>query len=161
MVSQKLVFRVLAILCLTVLLTGAASWTGSHAQAIGVLQHSSPSTGWQGDFATWTGLNQPAAPQGGGVYRPGAHFLHGSQASNITGFTTSLDHPLLNQEASVLFIATQHSQPNGLPAYLESNNPIGVYWNAGQQRWAVMYENTAMLADRAFNIYVPRSAIPR
>ncbi|MCS6847109.1 MAG: hypothetical protein RMN52_05265, partial [Anaerolineae bacterium] len=86
---------------------------------------------------------------------PGVHFLHVATSANISGHSTYIDHPALNGNPGAIFLVTQNWNPGGVGGTYNSN-PIGVWYNALQNKWAVFNQNlAAMPPGAAFNVFVP------
>ncbi len=112
----------------------------------------------------WTLFSQNIAPINVGtsfnVFNPvpgDGVFAHVSSASNVSGWATEIDHPLLNDRPNSFVLATQNWTAGGALTY--NPHPIGVFYFAfgGPGRWHVINADQPVGQDMpinlGFNIY--------
>ena len=79
-------------------------------------------------------------------------FIHRATAANINANTTTIDHPLCNNDPNAILIVTPNWNPGGVATY--NNHQIGVYYT-GTLRWAIFNQDlAAMPVGAAFNVLV-------
>lgn len=84
-------------------------------------------------------------------------FAHVSSASNVSGWATEIDHPLLNDRPNTFVLATQNWTAGGALVY--NPHPIGVFYFSfgGPGRWHVINTDQPVGQDMpinlGFNIY--------
>jgi len=117
---------------------------------------------WYSQFdGQWSVFNQDyaAMPDGAAfnVTVPPAGsdvFVHTALPVNTIENTTYIDHPLTNNRPGAVLLVTQNWNPNGRGGTY-NNHPIGVFYDAAEDRWAVFNEDHANIpANAAFNVAV-------
>jgi hypothetical protein len=92
-----------------------------------------------------------------------AVFVHTATAANIYFNYTLIDHTLTNENPNALIFATQNYNPGG-GASQYNNQPIGVWYSNGAQKWSVFNQDTAssMPVGADFNVIVifPKVYLP-
>jgi hypothetical protein len=85
-----------------------------------------------------------------------AVFIHRATPENISENSTYLDNPLTNDNPEAILYVTQNWNPGGSRGIYNSH-PIGVWYDAGRQRWAIFNQDReAMPEGAAFNVAVLR-----
>ncbi len=80
-------------------------------------------------------------------------FQHESTAGNINGGWTYLDHSQLNKNPAAIIHAVLVSGPS-------KGKNIGVWYDAGQAKWAIFHQDrTPMAAGNIFNVYPAASYV--
>jgi hypothetical protein len=82
-------------------------------------------------------------------------FIHTATAANITGHTTAIDNPALNNQPNARILITQNW--GNVDPYINitvyNNHPVGVYYAAG--KWRIFNQDfAAMPANVKFNVYL-------
>ncbi len=86
---------------------------------------------------------------------PGARFVHTATATNTSGSSTYIDHPLTNNNPNAIVLVTQNYNPGGVGSTY-NNHPIGVYYSGGSKKWAIFNQDiAAMPTGAAFNVLIP------
>lgn len=94
---------------------------------------------------------QEPAPGGSGF---DAAFVHHATRENISANSTYLDNPLTNARPNVVLYVTQSWNPGG-GSGTYNDHPIGVWYDADAQRWAIFNQDReAMPEGAAFNVAV-------
>ncbi len=90
---------------------------------------------------------------------PGTNvFVH--TATSVSGNHTFIDNPLTNGNPNAIVSVTPNYNPGGIscpPACVYTNFPIGVYYDAGVNKWAVFNQNgtlSSMPTNASFNVSV-------
>ncbi len=79
-------------------------------------------------------------------------FIHRAVAATISGNTTTIDHPLSNNDPNAILIVTPNWNPAG-GAGVYNPNPIGVYYTG--TRWTIFNQNlVGMVTNSAYNVLV-------
>ncbi|BCX05518.1 MAG: hypothetical protein KatS3mg053_3456 [Candidatus Roseilinea sp.] len=100
----------------------------------------------------------PASEAASGL--PGVRFVHVATSANIAGQSTHIDHPLLNGNPNAIFLVTQNWNPGGVGGTY-NNNPIGVWYDILQSKWAIFNQSlTNMPSGAAFSVFVPATGSP-
>ncbi|MCJ7738003.1 MAG: hypothetical protein MUQ10_11955 [Anaerolineae bacterium] len=125
--------------------------------------HPHPIGVWYSSSAQkWAIFNQDLATMITGVHfnvlipatGPGT-FVHTAAASNISGNSTYINHPLTNNNPDAIVFITQNWNPGGGDGTY-NNRAIGVWYSSSAQKWAVFNENlAAMPSGAAFNVLIP------
>ncbi len=89
------------------------------------------------------------------IFAQDAMYVHTTTASNITGNFTTLDHPDLNNNPSACINYVHNWNPEG-PTGVYNDNPDGLWYNPGSEKWTIYNEITAndMIVGASFNIYI-------
>jgi hypothetical protein len=84
-------------------------------------------------------------------------FVHEATAGNSSGNSTYLDHPLLNGHPESVILITQNWNPGGGLSGTYNPYPVGVWYSAGSEQWAIFNQDgTSMPVGAAFNVLVLR-----
>jgi hypothetical protein len=85
-----------------------------------------------------------------------AGFIHRATLENISENSTYLDNPLTNDNPEVILYVTQNWNPGGSSGIYNSH-PIGVWYDASRERWAIFNQDRGAMPDgAAFNVAVLR-----
>jgi serine/threonine protein kinase len=150
--------RVLGRVAMTVLavlvLTGLAGWSmsgqtafrvASPDQALGTGNSSNPDEA--STTETVTGPTEAAGSPGE------AAFVHRAAPENISSNSTYLNNPLANGNPDAFISVTQNWNPGDNGTY--NDHPVGVWYDAGEERWAIFNQDRATMPDGAsFNVTV-------
>lgn len=84
---------------------------------------------------------------------PAVSFGHRAGGANLSGNTTTIDHPSVNSRPEALLIVTPNWNPGGAGGVYD-NDPVGVYYTGS--RWAIFNQHTgvAMPDGASFNVAV-------
>lgn len=83
------------------------------------------------------------------------YFVHDANVDNTNQHITYLDHPMINDNPSVLLQIGHNWNPPGQEGVL-NNSLIAVWYDVEQARWAIVNENHEAIPDGAsFNILIP------
>jgi hypothetical protein len=78
--------------------------------------------------------------------------IHRAASENISGNSTYIDDPLANGDPDAVLLATPNWNPGG-DSGLYNDHPIGVWYDANRQRWAVFNQDLVAMPDgAAFNV---------
>lgn len=81
-------------------------------------------------------------------------FVHRATRDNIVRNSTYLDDPLANGDPDVILYVTQNWNPGGGPGTY-NNHPIGVWYDARVERWAIFNQDLAAMPEgAAFSVVV-------
>jgi len=81
-----------------------------------------------------------------------ATFVHRAAPENIVGNSTYLDVPPINGDPDAILHVTQNWNPGG-GAGTYNNHPVGVWYDAYVQRWAIFNQDLAAMPEgAAFNV---------
>lgn len=86
-----------------------------------------------------------------------AAFVHRATADNISADNTYIDNELINDNPDAILYVTQHWNPDQKDPNegVYNENPIGVWYDPNEQRWAILNENRAEMPEgAAFNVAV-------
>ncbi len=90
---------------------------------------------------------------------PGVRFVHIATSGNIgcgSSQCTYIDHPLLNGNPNAIFVVTQNFNPGGGSSGVYNNHAIGVWYDTGQNKWAIFNQDlVSMPVGAAFNVLIP------
>jgi hypothetical protein len=124
-----------------------------------------PMQGQQGEPAQ-SNENQPAQgnedqPAQGNQDEPApdetavdAVFIHRATPENISANSTYLDNPLTNGTPDATLFVTQSWNPGGGPGTY-NNHPIGVWYDANRERWAIFNQDRENMPNgAAFNVAI-------
>jgi hypothetical protein len=79
-------------------------------------------------------------------------FVHTATGGNISSHITYIDHPQTNNRPDALVFVTQNWNPGGVGGTY-NNAPIGVWYDASAQKWAIFNQDFApMPVNAAFNV---------
>lgn len=80
-------------------------------------------------------------------------FVHRATAANISGHTTTIDHPHCNGDPNAILIVTPNWNPSGTGG-VYNNSAVGVYYAAS--RWRIFNQDqiTPIAVNAAFNVLV-------
>ncbi|MGD8633356.1 MAG: hypothetical protein PVF85_07285 [Anaerolineales bacterium] len=82
-------------------------------------------------------------------------FTHQATVSNIDGHWTYVTHPFTDGNPDAVLFVTQNWNPGGSGGTY-NDHPIGVWYDNGEEKWAIFNEDSAaMPEDAAFNVLVP------
>jgi hypothetical protein len=85
----------------------------------------------------------------GGTNRP--VFVHVATAGNINGNYTDIDNPYSNGDSTAILIVT----PNWSVSFIYDIHPIGVFYDTGNNKWAIFNQDSAaMPVNAVFNVLV-------
>jgi hypothetical protein len=113
------------------------------------------------DGNTWTVFNQNRKPIPAGAQfnilafenGSGTVFTHTTDANNIKGHITILDHPQTNGKGDAIALVSQR-----FGKY--NTSPVGLWWNDG--KWAIFNQNFApMPVGTQFNVLVQKGDVAR
>lgn len=123
-------------------------------------EYNNNNTGVWYDGANWAIYNENSMPFPEGVvydiFVPDAGnanaFKHTTTSSNSVNNYSTIDNALTNAQPDRIIFATHNFGPVG---GVENDNPIGVFYASGYQKWAVYNENDVDMPEGAvFNILV-------
>lgn len=81
-------------------------------------------------------------------------FIHRATGTNIFGDYTLINHPHCNGNPNAVLLVTQNWNPGGVGG-IYNNHPIGVFYEASSQRWAIFNEDgLVMTTNASFNVLV-------
>jgi hypothetical protein len=82
-------------------------------------------------------------------------FVHRAGPANTLSNWTTMDHPLANDSPEAMVFVTQNFNPGGGLGVL-NDQPIGVYYNTGKDRWAIFNQDQTanMPTGAAFSVMV-------
>lgn len=81
-------------------------------------------------------------------------FVQRAGSENISGNSTYIDHPLTNGDPDAVLSITPNWNPGGAGGTY-SDHPVGVWYDADRERWAVFNQDRAeMPTGAAFNVAV-------
>jgi len=85
---------------------------------------------------------------------PGARFVHTATATNTSGSSTYIDHPLTNENPNAIVLVTQNWNPGGISG-VYNDHPIGVWYSNSAKKWSIFNQDIAAMPDGAdFNVMV-------
>lgn len=117
----------------------------------------------------WAVFNQDLAPMSEGTTfdvtvweEPGGDaFVHRATPANIADNSTYVDHPSTNRNPDAVLLVTPNWNPGG-GAGLYGDHPVGVLYDAEEERWAIIYEDLAPMPEgAAFNVALSEGASGR
>lgn len=80
-------------------------------------------------------------------------FLHGANAGNISSNSTYLDIPAANANPDARITITQNWNPGGEESGVYNEHPVGVWYDAGREQWAIFNQDRAPMPEEAsFNV---------
>jgi hypothetical protein len=83
-----------------------------------------------------------------------AVFIHRAAPDNISGNSTYLNHPLINEDPNVILYVTQNWNPGG-EGDTFNDHATGVWFDAERQRWAIFNQDREPMPEgAAFNVAV-------
>ena len=83
-----------------------------------------------------------------------AVFVHRATPENISANSTYLDNPRTNDDPDVILYVTPNWNPGGGNGTY-NDHPVGVWYDAGAQRWAIFNQDREPMPDgAAFNVAV-------
>lgn len=106
-------------------------------------------------FLAWSFL--PLGNLGVGGVGVDATFIHRATADNISDDNTYLDNDLINDNPDAVLYVTQHWNPDQRDPNegVYNPNPVGVWYDPNQGRWAILNENREPMPENAaFNVAV-------
>ena len=84
-------------------------------------------------------------------------FVHKAIAANISGHTTTIDHPLTNGNPDAILLVTPSWNPGGVGGMYD-DHPISVWYSGG--KWRIFNQDfAAMPVNASFNVSIP-TAVP-
>lgn len=85
---------------------------------------------------------------------PGVNvFVHKATADSISGHTSTIDYPLLNDKPNAVFLVTQNYNPGGGAVGAFNSHPIGVWYDGS--KWRIFNQDlAAMPVGASFNVMV-------
>lgn len=87
-------------------------------------------------------------------------FVHRASPENISANSTYLDNPLTTGDPDAILSVTQNWNPGG-GSGTYNDHPIGVWYDADRQRWAIFNQDRkAMPEGAAFNVEVVSESSP-
>lgn len=88
------------------------------------------------------------------IYAQDKMIVHTATVDNIADNVTYIDHPDLNNNPSACLNFVHNWNPgNGAGVY--NDNPDGLWYSSGNQRWAIYNENiNDMIVGASFNVYI-------
>lgn len=88
------------------------------------------------------------------IYAQDKMIVHTATVDNIADNVTYIDHPDLNNNPSACLNFVHNWNPgNGAGVY--NDNPDGLWYSSGNQRWAIYNENIDdMIVGASFNVYI-------
>lgn len=85
-----------------------------------------------------------------------ARFVHNATLENTFANSTYLDHPLTNGNPEAVLSVTQNWNPGGEGGGT-NDQPVGVWYDAGVERWAIFNQNLVPMPEGAsFHVVVWR-----
>jgi hypothetical protein len=75
-------------------------------------------------------------------------FLHRAEPDNISANSTYLDNPALNRNPDAVIFVTQSWNPGG-GAGTYNGHPVGVWYDANRERWAIFNQDREDMPRRA------------
>lgn len=88
-------------------------------------------------------------------------FVHRATSDNTVGSETYVDHPSINQNPGAVFSVTPNWNPGG-GAGTYVDHPVGVRYDAGEEKWAILNRDLSPIPEgAAFNVVVSEGAAPR
>jgi hypothetical protein len=80
-------------------------------------------------------------------------FVHTATTNNITGNSTYIDHPLINNNPNAILLITPNWNPGGVGGTY-NDHTIGVWYSHGEKKWAIFNQDntSSMPKDAAFNV---------
>ncbi len=117
----------------------------------------------------WAVFNQDLAPMSEGTTfdvkvwgEPGGDvFFHRATSDNTVGNETYVDHPSVNENPGAVFSVTPNWNPGG-GAGTYVNHPVGVRYDAGEEKWAILNIDLSPMPERAaFNVVVSEGTATR
>ena len=80
-------------------------------------------------------------------------FLHTATSANISGASSFIDHPALNNNPNAKIVVMHNANSDG--SFNRNNHITGVWYRASTGRWAVFNEDLSnMVVSSSYNIYV-------
>jgi hypothetical protein len=88
-------------------------------------------------------------------------FVHRATPANIADNSTYVDHPSTNKNPDAVLLVTPNWNAGG-GGGLYGDHPVGVRYDAEEQRWAIIYEDLAPMPEgAAFNVALSEQALGR
>lgn len=92
------------------------------------------------------------------IFSQGVKFVHTADSSNIDGNFTIIDHPLLNNNPSAVFLITQNWNPTGYPG-VYNDAPVGVWYYSLEGKWSIFNQDYSFMPSGAsFNVFIPNGS---
>lgn len=105
----------------------------------------------EGSTSTSAKQGKSAAPNSSAI---DAAFVHHATSENISANSTYLDNALINGDPNVILYVTQSWNPGG-GSGTYNDHPIGVWYDADTQRWAIFNQDRGTMPEgAAFNVAV-------
>lgn len=118
------------------------------------------------DGGRWAIFNQDRAPMQEGstfdvaLLEEPDGFVHRATPTNTEGSRTYVDDPAINGDPDAVVSVTQNWNPGGGNGTY-NDHPVGVSYDAGRERWAILNEDGAPIPDgAAFNVAVEEGSPP-
>ncbi|MFN2291481.1 MAG: hypothetical protein ACK2UC_09860 [Anaerolineae bacterium] len=90
---------------------------------------------------------------------PGIRYLHVSTPDNVSGNSTYLDHPLLNDNPNAVLFVTQNINAGGGFSGTLNEHELGVWYDAFEGKWAIFNQDgAAMPVGSDYNVLIPDPA---